>query len=84
MYLSLESVTNYPVVKEVASLLGMRVVDELEETNWDVCWTDHPVTPETFIRMHFHQSINYIPGVHTIARKNELGLRLNLMSREEP
>ena len=48
----------------------MKAIEEAEERNWDVCWTDLLVTPYTFIRMHFHQSINYIPGIYTIARKN--------------
>lgn len=34
--------------------------------------------------MHFHQTINYIPGIHTIARKNELGKRLNAMQSRIP
>lgn len=34
--------------------------------------------------MHFHQTINYLPGIHTIARKNELGKRLNQMQAELP
>jgi tubulin polyglutamylase TTLL6/13 len=84
MYPYRDSVTNYPVVKEVAKSLGIRVIDDKEEINWDVCWTDYPITPETFIRMHFHQTINYIPGIYTIARKNELGKRLNLMQNVFP
>jgi tubulin polyglutamylase TTLL6/13 len=34
--------------------------------------------------MHFHQTINYMPGIHTIARKNELGFRLNKMQEHSP
>lgn len=34
--------------------------------------------------MHFHQSINYIPGIYTIARKNELGRHLNSMRQSFP
>ena len=60
------------------------IIDSVDEKSWDLCWTDHPITPETFIRMHFHQTINYIPGIHTIARKNELGKRLNLMQKKTP
>lgn len=62
----------------------MWTVEDKEETDWDVCWTDHPIGPETFIRMHFHQTINYLPGIHTIARKNELGKRLNAMQAAIP
>ena len=64
------TVTHYAVVREVAVSLGMKVIDEPEEEDWDICWTDLQVTPHTFIRMHFHQSINYFPGIYTIARKN--------------
>ena len=62
----------------------MMVVDEPEECGWDVCWTDHLVTPQTFIRMHFHQTISYVPGVYTIARKNQLGRRLNALKANFP
>ena len=57
--------------------MKMVIIDEPNEPNWDVCWTDFMIMPRNFIRMHFHQTINYIPGISAIARKNFLGKKVN-------
>ncbi len=68
----------------MAKKLGWIVVDDKYDGKWDLCWTDYTVRPETLIRMHFHQAINYIPGISVIARKNLLGTNLNIMKQFFP
>lgn len=77
-------VTKYPVIKLVAEKLKMQINDEPKDPDWDVCWTDFMIMPRNFIRMHFHQTINYIPGISAIARKNFLGRNLNDMKIKFP
>ena len=64
--------------------LKMQINDEPKDPDWDVCWTDFMIMPRNFIRMHFHQTINYIPGISAIARKNFLGRNLNDMKIKFP
>ena len=84
MYFYFDQVTKYPVVFEVARQLGWTIQDEPRHGNWDICWMDLTIDTRTLIRMHFHQKINYIPGMEYIARKNLLGTNLNVMKRIHP
>jgi tubulin polyglutamylase TTLL6/13 len=53
----------------------------MEAGDWDVYWTDIPIDTDTLIKLHLFQKINYYPGIHTLARKNLLGM--NLMNMKE-
>jgi tubulin polyglutamylase TTLL6/13 len=49
--------------------------------DWDILWTDWHIEPDVLIKMHLFQKISHYPGIHTLARKNLLGM--NLMSMRE-
>ncbi len=53
----------------------------MEAGDWDVYWTDIPIDTDSLIKLHLFQKINYYPGIHTLARKNLLGM--NLMNMKE-
>jgi hypothetical protein len=68
--------TQYPVVTDVADDLGWKVQYGMEQGDWDVYWTDIPIDTDTLIKLHLFQKVNYYPGIHTLARKNLLGMNL--------
>ncbi len=68
--------TQYPVVTDVADDLGWKVQYDMEAGDWDIYWTDIPIDTDTLIKLHLFQKINYYPGIHTLARKNLLGMNL--------
>jgi len=55
-----------------------------EAIDWDVCWTDNAVQPETLTKMELHQKINHFPGMYNLARKNLLGRGLMRMRKKFP
>lgn len=71
-------VTQYSVVSEVAEELGWKIQNSPDAGDWDVFWTDWHIEPDVLIKMHLFQKISHYPGIHTLARKNLLGM--NLMS----
>ena len=73
---SIIQATQYPVVTDVAEDLGWKVQYNMEAGDWDVYWTDIPIDTDTLIKMHLFQKVNYYPGIHTLARKNLLGMNL--------
>ncbi|CAD8092455.1 unnamed protein product [Paramecium sonneborni] len=79
--------TQYPVVKFVGKMIykfKLSYVPYLENNNWDFCWTDNAVLPETLSKMQPHQRINHFPGMYSLARKNHLGRNLNKMQKQYP
>lgn len=76
--------TQYPVVSEVAELLNWKIQYSNDSGDWDVFWTDFHVEPDVLIKMHLFQKINHYPGIHTLARKNLLGLNLMGMREKFP
>lgn len=53
----------YNVVNKVAKALNWKIQNVAEATDWDVCWTDNAVQPETLLKMEQHQKINHFPGI---------------------
>jgi len=52
--------TQYPVVKFVGKMLykfKLQYTPYLENNNWDFCWTDNAVQPETLSKMQCISSI---------------------------
>ncbi|CAD8064847.1 unnamed protein product [Paramecium sonneborni] len=79
--------TQYPVVKFVGKMIykfKLQYVPYQEINNWDFCWTDNAVLPETLAKMQSHQKINHFPGMYSLARKNHLGKNLNKMQKQFP
>lgn len=74
----------YSVVRKVAKHFGWKRQKEAETLNWDVCWTDNAVQPETLAKMELHQKINHFPGMYNLARKNLLGRGLMRMRKKFP
>lgn len=68
--------TQYPVVIEVAEELGWKIQYSPDSGDWDVFWTDWHIEPDVLIKMHLFQKISHYPGIHTLARKNLLGMNL--------
>ena len=77
-------VTQYPVVSEVAEQLNWKIQNSNESGDWDIFWTDFAIDPDILIRMHLFQKINHFPGIHTIARKNLLGMGLMNLRNKFP
>ena len=78
------SMTQYPVVSEVADELNWKIQTSNDSGDWDVYWTDFSIDPDVLIRMHLFQKINHFPGIHVIARKNLLGVNLTNMKKYYP
>ena len=65
-------------------MLGWKRQKTAETMDWDVCWTDNAVQPETLTKMELHQKINHFPGMYNLARKNLLGRGLMRMRKKFP
>ena len=78
------SMTQYPVVAEVAEDLNWKLQNSHEAGDWDIFWTDSNIDPDILIRMHLFQKINHFPGIQVIARKNLLGINLTNMKKYYP
>ena len=76
--------TQYSVVSDVAEELNWKVQHNNDAGDWDVFWTDFAIDPDVLIKMHLFQKINHYPGIHTIARKNLLGLSLMALRNHFP
>lgn len=76
--------TKYPVIKYVGKKLFKWRLTYDPESEWDVCWTDGAVAPETLAKMHPCQKINHFPGMYSLARKNHLGRHLMRLKKAYP
>lgn len=77
--------TKYEVVRYVGKrLLGWRLVRTDDDDGWDVTWTDSAVSSDRLARMRPYQRINHFPGMHAIARKNQLAINLNRIRKQYP
>ena len=77
--------TKYAVVRYVAKqMLGWKLVNDEEDDTWDVWWSDSGVHPQKLAKMKPYQKINHWPGMHALARKNQLGRHLMQMAKNFP
>eukprot|EP00826_Nyctotherus_ovalis_P001209 TRINITY_DN10164_c0_g2_i1.p1 TRINITY_DN10164_c0_g2~~TRINITY_DN10164_c0_g2_i1.p1 ORF type:complete len:459 (-),score=120.87 TRINITY_DN10164_c0_g2_i1:15-1391(-) len=73
--------TEYPIIAHV--LLGhfrYKPCDS-QDADWDLCWTDLGVTPDTVGRLKAFQKINHFPNMACLSRKNQLARNLVKMHR---
>lgn len=73
--------TEYPIIAHV--LLGhfrFKACDS-QGGDWDLCWTDQGVTPDTVGRLKAFQKINHFPNMACLSRKNQLARNLGRMRR---
>ena len=68
--------THYDVIKEVAKFKFEYHLTKRENANWDIAWTDGPITLGMLSRMQQYQRSNHLPGIYNLARKNMLGRHL--------
>lgn len=76
--------TQYPVVSEVANLLGWHISSDPEETDCDIYWQDSAITSETLSQFKGYQRVNHFPGMYAVARKDHLGKNLKAMKNMFP
>ena len=73
--------TDYDVVREVGEDLDWYIYDEddeeEDEEEWDVLWTDFPLSNKIISKLNPSQRVSNFPGVQAIARKNNLCKNLN-------
>ena len=73
------------MVEQVCWDLDYNIVMERENNkNWDIKWTDTPVTVEMLNKLQSHQKINHFPGMNTLSRKNNLAKNLVKMQTVFP
>ena len=77
--------TQYPVVRQVSKkVFHWRLSFDLEDTDFDLWWTDNAVQPEKLAKMKPYQKINHFPGMYGLARKNYLARNLTKLRRVFP
>ena len=72
------------MVGKVAKHFGWKKQNTPDTFDWDICWTDNAVQPETLVKMELHQKINHFPAMYNLARKNLLGRGLMRMRKKFP
>lgn len=75
--------TQYDVIKEAAEELGWKLSYN-DNDEWDVFWSDLPLSTEKLTRMRNFQKINHFPSMYQICRKNLLAKNLKKMERIFP
>jgi tubulin polyglutamylase TTLL6/13 len=83
LYLNVSS-TQYPVVAEVAGLLGWQVSNDPEDLDCDVHWQDSALNSENLARFKSFQRVNHFPGMYAVARKDHLAKNLKAMKNMFP
>ena len=68
----------------MAKHFGWKKQNASDTMDWDICWTDNAVQPETLTKMELYQKINHFPGMYNLARKNLLGRGLMRMRKKFP
>ena len=76
--------TKYDVIKEVSKYEFGFKCTRYDEEDWDLCWLDTGITSDKLARMKPYQKVNHFPGMHAIARKNNLGRNLMRMGKLFP
>jgi len=71
----------YNVIKRVCRKMDIRL-DPDENSDWDIWWSDISVMPEKISKLRANQRINAIPGVGSLARKNNLAKNLGRMYKD--
>lgn len=56
-------------------------LNESEEADWDLYWTDVGIQPEKMCKLWPYQRINMVPGIQNLARKNHLARNLTRMQK---
>ena len=69
-------------MREVAEELNYRITTEIEDTNYDLYWSDSAVSSDKLAKMKPYQKINHWPGMYTLSRKNNLGKHLMDMRKK--
>lgn len=59
-------------------------VDETDNEHFDILWSDTAVPPEKLQKLKPYQWVNHFPGMHALARKNNLGKNLYKMNKVYP
>lgn len=72
------------MVEQVCWDLDFNIVMERDNKNWDLKWTDTPVSVEMLSKLQSHQKINHFPGMSTLSRKNNLAKNLVKMQMPFP
>jgi tubulin polyglutamylase TTLL6/13 len=77
--------TKYAVVRYVfQKVLGFKLVEEETDETCDVYWCDGGIDASRLMLLKPYQKINHFPGMHEIARKNNLARNLNRMRKLFP
>jgi len=75
---------DYDLIKHVGKkLLHWKISNDLND-DWDVRWTDSNVPIDALAKMKPYQKVNHFPGMHFIARKNNLARNLMKMKKVFP
>lgn len=56
----------------------------MENTIWDICWTDSGMPPEFLSNLSYNQKINHFQGMYNICRKSTLGMNLKNFKKDFP
>ena len=67
------------VVKEAGKLFLEYHLTKKDKNDWDIWWTDMPISVQFLKNMKIYQRVNHFPGIYNLARKNMLGRHLMRM-----
>lgn len=76
--------TQYPVVTEVALMLGWQISNDAEDLECDIYWQDSSLNSENLTRFKSYQRVNHFPGMYAVARKDHLAKNLKAMKNMFP
>ena len=83
IYVNISS-TQYPVVSEVAALLGWQVSTDPNDIDCDIYWQDSSLNSENLAWFKSYQRVNHFPGMYAVARKDHLAKNLKAMKNMFP
>lgn len=78
------SCCKYEIVRHVTKKLQGWRLTKSEEEDWDLFWSDAPITPEKFRELKQHQKINHFPSMTSLGRKNQLSRNLTRLRKIFP
>jgi tubulin polyglutamylase TTLL6/13 len=64
--------------------LGWDYIYEDSEEEFDIFWSDLPISNQKFLDLETYQKTNHFPGMIQICRKNLLAKNLNAMQKLFP
>ena len=59
-------------------------LNEDENCDWDLFWSDSGIQPERITKMRSYQRINHYPGMVALSRKSNLARNLNRLQKHFP